>query len=545
MAGRSVHVQRAAAGEPTHTDGLTIYLARGAAHAEDLAAIAVQGALLAAESLPADVLGRLHGRPRLARRYLAVEGRRALVASAEVLPPLPVVTEARSAQEPPLSALDSLARASGREPVPGLPPVFGAIRPRRVMANVARQVEDPKAAEPTPLELSQQVTAQVDEDEFESEGAGRPESQSHSRLARWLMRRLGERGEQRDVQRGGNIFMDAGQVINRASGRPTAATMAASLAPVEVQTGGRSALRYPEWDVRSERYRPEWCTVLEVDPDARNRAELHWPDATGLERRLARLGVGLERRRRQPQGEDLDIDAVVEAQVDLRSGMPPAEGLYVENQRHRRSLAVLVLVDVSGSAAERGAGDRTVHAQQLDAARLLLEALHALGDRVALYGFRSHGRAAVEMLRVKRFADHAEGAVYERLATLRPEGYSRFGAAIRHGAHLLATDAGTERRLLVVFSDGFAYDDGYEGRYGEADARRALAESRRQGVGCLCLSLGTTTDAESLRRVFGTAAYAHANEFDELMRSIGGLFRSALASADLQRRLAQRERPAA
>ena len=95
-----------------------------------------------------------------------------------------------------------------------------------------------------------------------------------------------------------------------------------------------------------------------------------------------------------------------------------------------------------------------------------------------------------------------------RLDGLVPGAYTRLGAAIRHGAAVLEKRGGTSRRLLVVLSDGFAYDHGYEGAYGEADARRALAEARRRGTGCLCLSIGAGTDAEALRRVFGTAAHA-------------------------------------
>jgi nitric oxide reductase activation protein len=148
----------------------------------------------------------------------------------------------------------------------------------------------------------------------------------------------------------------------------------------------------------------------------------------------------------------------------------------------------------------------------------------------------------VSLLRVKDFDDQLTGAAYGRLAGLAPAGYTRLGAAIRHGAHILDRRGGTDRRLLVVLSDGFPYDDGYEGRYAEADARRSLAEARRNGIGCLCLSLGATNDAETLSRVFGTAAHAAAPQFDDLIPDIGRLFRRALASADLQRRLAQRQR---
>ena len=125
---------------------------------------------------------------------------------------------------------------------------------------------------------------------------------------------------------------------------------------------------------------------------------------------------------------------------------------------------------------------------------------------MALYGFRSQGRTAVQVVPVKRFGDPFDTLTLRRLNALVPGGYTRLGAAIRHGSSVLEADGGTVRRLLVVLSDGFAYDHGYEGDYGEADARRALAEARRRGTACLCLSIGAGVDAASLRRVFGTAA---------------------------------------
>ena len=89
-------------------------------------------------------------------------------------------------------------------------------------------------------------------------------------------------------------------------------------------------------------------------------------------------------------------------------------------------------------------------------------------------------------------------------------------------------------------SDGFAYDHGYEPVYGQADTRRALAEARRRGTGCLCLSVGASTDAQALRRVFGTAAHANVPREEQLAGIVGPLFRSALRSAEIQRRAWQR-----
>ncbi len=96
----------------------------------------------------------------------------------------------------------------------------------------------------------------------------------------------------------------------------------------------------------------------------------------------------------------------------------------------------------------------------------------------------------------------------QRLGSLTPGAYSRLGRrdSPRHLGH--RREGGTSRRLLVVLSDGLAYDHGYERVYGAADARRALGEARRQGIGCLCLTIGAGTDSSELRRVFGSAAHA-------------------------------------
>jgi nitric oxide reductase activation protein len=276
--------------------------------------------------------------------------------------------------------------------------------------------------------------------------------------------------------------------------------------------------------------------VQEVEPRPKHGASLLVSHAYGLRRSLARFGTGLDACHRQVHGDDIDIDAAVEARVDVMAGAAPGEAVYVDCLRRRRDLAVLLLLDVSGSVAEPGATGGTVHEHQRAAAAALTVALHDLGDRVALYAFHSQGRSAVHLMPVKRFDDDLDGLVLRRLRSLVPGAYSRLGAAIRHGAAVLEEQGGTSRRLLVVLSDGLAYDHGYERVYGAADARRALAEARRRGLGCLCLSIGAGTDAEVLGRVFGSAAHAAVARPDQLRRVIGPLFRSALRSAEVRRR---------
>jgi nitric oxide reductase activation protein len=158
----------------------------------------------------------------------------------------------------------------------------------------------------------------------------------------------------------------------------------------------------------------------------------------------------------------------------------------------------------------------------------LAATLEELGDQVAVYGFRSHGRGAVHLMALKRFAQPFGAGGRARLNQLQPAGYTRLGAAIRHAGKILESESGTSHRLLVVLSDGFPYDDGYEARYAEADARKALEELRADGIACLCLSIGSSTPADALQRVFGSASHASAPTLADLSPRMDELFLAAL-----------------
>ena len=298
-----------------------------------------------------------------------------------------------------------------------------------------------------------------------------------------------------------------------------------------------NGVRYPEWDVNLKRYRPDWCTVREVEAQVKGSASAAIDDAIGFRRPLGRLGMGLYRQRRQSQGDDIDIDAAVAARVEVRTGSAPEESVYLDSLRRRRDLSVLVLLDVSGSSAEAGTEGRTIHEQQRAAAANLVVALHDLGDRVALYAYNSQGRSAVNLLPIKRMDEPLGSQTLRRLNSLVPGAYSRLGAAIRHGTAVLEEHGGTPRRLLVVLSDGLAYDHGYERGYGAADARRALTEARRRGTGCVCLTVGASVDTTSLRAIFGSAAHAVVSRPEQLTGVVGPLFRSAIRSAEVRRRV--------
>ena len=131
------------------------------------------------------------------------------------------------------------------------------------------------------------------------------------------------------------------------------------------------------------RYRPQWCTVIELETRERGPVPLSTTRQTRstADRAVARLGTELERHHRQPQGEDLDLDAVVDSYVEVWAGSFPDDAVYIESQRSRRDLSVLVLLDISGSAGEPSGSGGLVHDHQLSAAADLTAACTRRGSR--------------------------------------------------------------------------------------------------------------------------------------------------------------------
>ena len=431
------------------------------------------------------------------------------------------------------SPADSLYLAHGREEIAYAPAYFGVLQPRKVL--VAARPAAVDAGHRPRRDVGSEFRDLDDEDESEDLAASFTSPvNTRSPIGRLLQRLL--RSSRRSGG-GGNPGSETATHRSRGAGRDGIRSTAGAVPDGGGNSGGRRGWTYPEWDSANRRYRPHWCTVQEREAEAGDMP-LAVPERHSLRRPLTRLGIALDRAHRQPLGDDIDIDAVVQARVEIAAGRPADERFYIDTQPRRRDLAVLILLDISGSAAKAGTLGQTVHEQQRMAAAMLAVALHELGDRVALYAYHSHGRASVDLLGVKRFDEPLDHSTLRRLSALRPGAYSRLGAAIRHGTAIIGNRGATSHRLLVVVSDGLAYDHGYERAHGAADARRALSEARREGIGCLCLTVGAATDGDALSRVFGSAAHAAVARPAQLGDIIGPLFRSALRSADTRRKVA-------
>ncbi|HWS11680.1 MAG TPA: VWA domain-containing protein [Rhodocyclaceae bacterium] len=302
----------------------------------------------------------------------------------------------------------------------------------------------------------------------------------------------------------------------------------ASRDPDEVWQGTyheEGALFYPEWDFGRQHYRKAWCVMRERDvapvydgfvPDVLHKYG-------GLVRRLRRNFEAIRDEdrllKRQAQGDNVDIDALVEATAEARLGREMSERLYMRMHRSERDIAVAFMVDMSGST--KG----WINDAEREALLLLAEALEALGDRYAIYGFSGMTRKRCELFRIKRFDEPYGEAVRARISGIRPQDYTRMGFAVRHLTGVLK-DVEARTRLLVTLSDGKPddYHDNYRGKYGIEDTRRALQEAIRAGIHPFCITIDEAGH-EYLPHLYGAAHYVVIDDVRQLPLKVGGIYR--------------------
>ena len=274
-----------------------------------------------------------------------------------------------------------------------------------------------------------------------------------------------------------------------------------------------ASYQYDEWDGTIRDYRSRWCLVREQ----RQTSE----DADFVEAVLSEHGAALRVLRRyfegirppafrqvrgQSHGDDVDLDAAVALRADLAAGTDPSDRLYIRRDRRDRSVAVAFLVDLSGSTGRQIADDgRRVIDVEKTGLVLLCEALEAIGDQYALYGFSGRGRQDVEFVVLKDFEGESRSRVAGRIGAVQPMHQNRDGAAIRHAAaKLKATDARVQ--LLVLISDGRPLDDHYAEDYALEDTKMALREATAKGIVPFCITVDREAEGY-LRRMYGDVRY--------------------------------------
>jgi len=126
---------------------------------------------------------------------------------------------------------------------------------------------------------------------------------------------------------------------------------------------------------------------------------------------------------------------------------------------------------------------------------LLAWAVQQLGDPLAIAGFHSNTRHDVRYYHLKGFGESWGDDVKARLAAMQAGYSTRMGAALRHAARTLSTQA-ADKKLLLVLTDGQPSDiDVKDERMLIEDAKVAVRELDNQGIFTYCINLDAAADA--------------------------------------------------
>jgi nitric oxide reductase NorD protein len=304
---------------------------------------------------------------------------------------------------------------------------------------------------------------------------------------------------------------------------------------------------YDEWDYHIHDYRVDWCRLREkVIEEASaefvpKTLEAYFDLIREVRRQFKMLKP--ERFKKIPhleRGEEIDLDAAIEASVDRKAGYSPSEKIYIEKNRKDRDFSTLFLLDLSASTDEKlngkdgkggrdaSSGDKKVIDVEKESLVVMAEALEELGDEYAIFGFSGYGRKEVDFFTIKDFPDEYGAEVKNRIGGLKAQRSTRMGPAIRHAITKLANREQKIKNIILI-SDGYPQDYDYgEDRtskeYALEDTMMALEEAARQNIHTFCITVDRA-GYDYLRKMCHPSRYLVIEETRELPRELPKIYR--------------------
>ncbi len=300
------------------------------------------------------------------------------------------------------------------------------------------------------------------------------------------------------------------------------------------------AFAYDEWDRELNDYRVGWSRVIEkkVKQGDRTFVELARSRYRGVISSIRHQfqlmkPENLTRINRELDGEDYDLNALVDFVIDRKADGLQAENIYTKRLRKQRDVAVSLLLDQSSSTARTitrnplqpytHPGRRIIEIEK-EGLVLMSEALEAVGDVYSIYGFTSEGRRNVKFYVVKDFDEKYSDETERRIGGITFQNNTRLGAAIRHAAHKLLRQE-SRTKLLIILTDGRPYDHDYgDARYAREDVREALTEAKTTGITPFCITIDRESEAE-LKDLYGNVGYTIIDDVLSLPERMPNIYR--------------------
>jgi hypothetical protein len=303
---------------------------------------------------------------------------------------------------------------------------------------------------------------------------------------------------------------------------------------------GDLAFSYDEWDRELNDYRVGWSRVIEkkVRQGDRNFVELARSRYRGVISSIRHQfqlmkPENLTRINREIDGEDYDLNALIDYVIDKRADGRQSENIYTKRLRKQRDVAVSLLLDQSSSTARTitrnplqpytHPGRRIIEIEK-EGLVLMSEALEAVGDVYSINGFTSEGRRNVKFYVVKDFSEKYSEEIERRIGGITFQNNTRMGAAIRHAAAKLVRQE-SRTKLLIILTDGRPYDHDYgDARYAREDVREALTEAKLHGITPFCITIDRESEAE-LKDLYGDVGYTIIDDVLSLPERMPNIYR--------------------
>ena len=310
--------------------------------------------------------------------------------------------------------------------------------------------------------------------------------------------------------------------------------------PEQALEPGDEAFSYDEWDRELNDYRVGWSRVIEkkVKKGDRNFVELARSRYRGVISSIRHQfqlmkPENLTRINRELDGEDYDLNALVDFVIDRKADGLQSENIYTKRLRKQRDVAVSILLDQSSSTARTITrnplqpytypGRRIIEIEK-EGLVLMSEALEAVGDVYSIYGFTSEGRRNVKFYVVKDFSEKYSDEIEKRIGGITFQNNTRLGAAIRHAAAKLHRQE-ARTKLLIILTDGRPYDHDYgDARYAREDVREALTEAKSSGITPFCITIDRESEGE-LKDLYGDVGYTIIDDVMTLPERMPNIYR--------------------
>ena len=281
---------------------------------------------------------------------------------------------------------------------------------------------------------------------------------------------------------------------------------------------------YNEWDHATQKYRKDWCKLNEITIKGTDNNFIqetlnkHRGLLKNLNRTFEALRQDEKKLKKQNYGDDIDLDAFIDAYIDLKQGKEIDEKLFTKLNKVERNVAVMFMIDMSGSTSG------WINKMEKESLVLLCQSLEILGDTYGIYGFSGKTRNHCEVYKIKDFNEKYDKPVKDRICNIQAMDYTRMGASIRHLTMLL-NNVEAKTKLLITLSDGKPDDvDGYRGTYGIEDTKKALIETRFQGIHTYCITIDEEA-MDYLPYMYGKSNFAVINQVDKLPLKVSDIYK--------------------